>query len=97
MVNPELFGPYRLDKLIGWGGMGGVYQALDTRRDRVVALKPIPLVLSADTEFVARFRREAAMAVRLQSPHVVPIHDYGDIDGLILAGRSVWRSIRIAA
>jgi serine/threonine protein kinase/pimeloyl-ACP methyl ester carboxylesterase len=61
--------------------MGEVYRAFDTKRKRAVALKRLPAVEGADAEFVARFRREAAIAARLQSPHVVPIHDYGDIDG----------------
>ncbi|HET9257767.1 MAG TPA: serine/threonine-protein kinase, partial [Pseudonocardiaceae bacterium] len=81
VLEAELFGPYRLDELIGRGGMGEVFRAFDTKRDRAVALKLLPAALSADVEFVARFRREAALAARLQAPHVVPIHDYGDIDG----------------
>jgi serine/threonine protein kinase/pimeloyl-ACP methyl ester carboxylesterase len=81
VVEAELFGPYRLDELIGKGGMGEVFRAYDIRRDRAVALKRLPLALGADAEFVARFRREAAAAARLQAPHIVPIHDYGDIDG----------------
>lgn len=80
-MEAELFGPYRLDELIGRGGMGEVYRAFDTRRDRTVALKRLPIGLGADAEFVARFRREAAVAARLQAPHIVPIHDYGDING----------------
>jgi serine/threonine-protein kinase len=75
VVEPELFGPYRLDGLIGRGGMGEVYRAFDTRRDRVVALKRLPVGLGADAQFVARFRREAATAARLQAPHIVPIRD----------------------
>jgi serine/threonine protein kinase len=81
VVEPELFGPYRLDELIGRGGMGEVYRAFDTRLDRVVALKRLPVALGADVEFVARFHREVAVAARSQAPHIVPIHDYGDIDG----------------
>jgi serine/threonine protein kinase len=80
-VEAELFGPYRLDELIGRGGMGEVFRAYDTRRDRTIALKRLPLALGADAEFVARFRREAAAAARLQAPHIVPIHDYGEING----------------
>ena len=81
LLEAEMFGPYRLDELIGRGGMGEVYRAFDTKRKRAVALKRLPAAQGADAEFVARFRREAAIAARLRAPHVVPIHDYGDIDG----------------
>ncbi|HET9255197.1 MAG TPA: serine/threonine-protein kinase, partial [Pseudonocardiaceae bacterium] len=77
----ELFGPYRLEELIGKGGMGEVYRAFDTKRNRAVALKRMPAAMGADPEYVARFRREAAIAARLGSPHIVPIHDYGEIGG----------------
>lgn len=81
VVEPVLFGPYRLDELIGRGEMSEVYRAFDTKRDQVVALKRLPVELGADAEFSAQFRRETAIAARLQSPHIVPIHDYGSIDG----------------
>ncbi|MDN5861018.1 MAG: serine/threonine protein kinase, partial [Pseudonocardia sp.] len=77
----EMFGRYRLDELIGRGGMGEVYRAFDTVRERVVALKRLPGALAADTTFQARFRSEAALAARLHEPHVIPVHDFGEIDG----------------
>ncbi|WP_218604349.1 serine/threonine-protein kinase [Pseudonocardia abyssalis] len=77
----EQFGPYRLEELVGRGGMGEVYRAYDTRRDRIVALKRLPAHLAADPDFRARFRKEAAVASRLTEPHIVPIHDFGEIDG----------------
>lgn len=75
------FGPYRLRRLVGRGGMGDVYEAEDTVRERVVALKLMSQSLSQDPVFRTRMQREARTAGRLQEPHVVPIHDYGEIDG----------------
>jgi serine/threonine-protein kinase len=75
------FGPYRLRRLVGRGGMGDVYEAEDTVRERVVALKLMSQTLSSDPVFRSRMQREARTAGRLQEPHVVPIHDFGEIDG----------------
>jgi serine/threonine protein kinase len=77
----EIFGQYRLLELIGRGGMGEVYRALDTSRERDVALKLLPVELARDASFARRFRREAQLAARLNNPHIVPIHDFGEIDG----------------
>ena len=74
-------GNYRLESLLGVGGMGEVYKAYDTQRDRFVALKLLPEALSGDREYIARFRRESNVAARLRDPHVIPIHDFGEIDG----------------
>ncbi|GAB3583281.1 serine/threonine-protein kinase [Calidifontibacter terrae] len=73
----ETVGPYRLDRLLGRGGMGEVYLAHDTVKGRDVALKLLPPALSQDPAYAARFRREAQIAARLQEPHIVPIHDFG--------------------
>ncbi|OBA83641.1 serine/threonine protein kinase [Mycobacterium sp. 1164966.3] len=75
------FGPYKLVRLIGRGGMGEVYEAEDTRKRRVVALKLISAQYSDNSVFRARMQREADTAGRLTEPHIVPIHDYGEIDG----------------
>jgi len=81
-VTGEVFGPYRLMSLIGRGGMGEVWQAVDTvQGDRTVALKLLGSWLNGDPQFARRFQRESAMAARLTSPHIVPIHRYGEIDG----------------
>ncbi|MEJ2865339.1 serine/threonine-protein kinase [Actinomycetospora flava] len=76
----ESFGPYRLERLLGRGGMGEVYRAYDTVRVRTVAVKRLHPYLR-DPAFERRFRLEAEATAQLSSPHVVPIHDYGEIDG----------------
>ncbi|MDT5022252.1 MAG: serine/threonine protein kinase, bacterial [Mycobacterium sp.] len=75
------FGNYRLIELLGRGGMGEVWRAHDTVIDRIVAIKILPAEVSRDEVFQQRFRREAHAAARLNSPHVVPIHTHGEIDG----------------
>nr|WP_180276028.1 serine/threonine-protein kinase PknD [Mycobacterium celatum] len=75
------FGKYRLLELLGRGGMGEVWRAYDTAIDRIVAIKILPAEMSKDGVFQQRFRREAHAAARLNSPHVIPIHTHGDIDG----------------
>ncbi|NMO01205.1 protein kinase [Gordonia sp. TBRC 11910] len=76
-------GPYRVDALIGRGGMGEVYQAYDTVKDRTVALKLLSPHLVDNEEFRSRFMTESRTAARLSEPHIIPIHDFGEIDGLL--------------
>lgn len=75
------FGPYRLRRLLGRGGMGEVYEAHDTVKDRTIALKLMAPEYNSDGAFRRRMQREAHTAGRLQEPHIVPIHDFGEIDG----------------
>ncbi|MEU1206893.1 protein kinase [Nocardia sp. NPDC005825] len=74
-------GHYRLLKLLGRGGMGQVWLAEDTRLEREVALKLLPVELAEDEDYRRRFEREARLAARLRGPHVVPIHAFGELDG----------------
>jgi serine/threonine kinase PknH len=75
------FGKYRISRLIGKGGMGEVYEADDTEKGRTVALKILADEYSHDANFRTRFQRESRAAAILQEPHVIPIHDWGEIDG----------------
>ncbi len=76
------FGRYRLVERLGQGGMGEVWRALDTEtNNRTVAIKLLAPQLAQDDVFVQRFRREADAAARLTNPHIIPIHNYGEIDG----------------
>nr|WP_236566577.1 serine/threonine-protein kinase [Nocardia sp. CY41] len=77
------FGPYELRSLLGKGGMGEVYEAYDTVKDRVVAVKLLSEELAKDPMYQLRFRRESQAAARLAEPHVIPIHDWGVIDGVL--------------
>jgi serine/threonine kinase PknH len=76
-----MFGPYHLKRLLGRGGMGEVYEAEHTVKEWTVAVKLMSEEFSNDPVFRERMKREARIAGRLQEPHVVPIHDYGEIDG----------------
>ncbi|MGW5148228.1 serine/threonine-protein kinase [Rhodococcus koreensis] len=77
----ESFGRYRLQAMLGHGGMGQVWRAFDTTTDRAVALKLLLPELVGDDAYRVRFEREARTASKLQNPHIVPIHNFGEIDG----------------
>jgi serine/threonine-protein kinase len=73
---------YRLEQLLGRGGMGAVYRARDIRLDRLVAVKVVRAELLGDLEARRRFRREAQIVARLQHPSIVSVFDYGTfVDG----------------
>ncbi len=79
-IGTELAG-YRLEALLGRGGMGVVYRAHDLALDRDVALKLLAPHLADDVSFRERFLTESRVAASLEHPNVVPIHDAGEIDG----------------
>jgi predicted Ser/Thr protein kinase len=70
---------YRLEQLLGRGGMGAVYRARDMRLDRLVAVKVVRPELVGDPEARRRFRREAQIVARLQHPGIVSIFDFGTV------------------
>jgi protein kinase-like protein len=83
-------GPYRIDGLIGRGGMAVVYEATHESMGRLVALKILGGELGADPEFVQRFRREGRLQASLDHPHVITVYDAGESEhGLFLAMRLV--------
>lgn len=77
LVGQVLDGRYRVDGRIAVGGMATVYRAVDTRLDRVLALKVMHPTLAADATFVDRFIREAKSVARLAHPNVVGVFDQG--------------------
>ncbi len=69
-------------ELLGQGGMGAVYKARQLKLDRLVALKVLSAEASADPAFAERFSREARALARLNHPHIVTVHDFGETGGL---------------
>ena len=70
-------GPYEIVAPLGAGGMGEVYKARDTRLDRTVAIKVLPVALAPIPEFRERFEREARAISQLDHPHICALHDVG--------------------
>jgi serine/threonine protein kinase len=77
------FGPYKIESALGRGGMGTVYLATHTRLERRVALKVIAPELADDPDFRARFLRESQLAASLDHPHVIPIYDADEVEGVL--------------
>ncbi|WP_069811796.1 Stk1 family PASTA domain-containing Ser/Thr kinase [Streptomyces sp. TP-A0874] len=77
LVGQVLDSRYRVDARVAVGGMATVYRAMDTRLDRVLALKVMHPALAADEAFVDRFIREAKAVARLDHPNVVGVYDQG--------------------
>jgi serine/threonine-protein kinase len=74
---------YRIERLLGRGGMGAVYLAHELALDRDVAIKVLPPEHAGTLPLRERFRREARTAARLNHPHIVPLHTFGEVSGLV--------------
>ncbi len=83
MVGRVVDARYRVERRLARGGMATVYEAVDLRLDRTVALKIMHPGLAEDSAFVSRFVREAKSAARLSDPHVVAVYDQGEDDDLV--------------
>ena len=75
----DVFGPYRVEALLGSGGMGEVYRARDTKLNRPVAIKFLTDTF-ADARARRRFQREAETTSSLNHPHILTVHDIGELD-----------------
>lgn len=78
----QMVGPYRIINQIGKGGMAMVYKAYQPAMDRHVALKILPVHLAQTAEFTGRFHQEARIIANLEHPHILPVFDYGESDGI---------------
>ncbi len=82
-----MLGRYRLDAVIGRGGMGVVFRAADERLDRTVAIKVLAPDLVGDPLVQQRFLREARVAAGLEHPHIIPVYEAasaGDVDYIVM-------------
>lgn len=77
------FDEYRLDALLGQGGMARVYRGFDVRLKRWAAVKIIDTPFRSDPNYAARFEREAQAIAQLKHPHIVGVYRYGEVDGLL--------------
>jgi hypothetical protein len=79
---PKVLGRYAIDKPLGQGAMGSVYLARDTMLNRPVALKIPKIGEGEEVALMDRFHREAQAAAALRNPHICPVYDFGEIEGV---------------
>src|SRR5690349_16249957 len=93
-------GQYTLLEEIGRGGMATVYRARQASMNRMVAVKVLPPALMHDPGFYERFQREVDVISHLEHPHILPIYDFGQFEGMpyivmrYLGGGSLAQMIR---
>jgi tetratricopeptide (TPR) repeat protein/tRNA A-37 threonylcarbamoyl transferase component Bud32 len=75
-------GRYKLEKLLGQGGMAQVYRATDTKLARSVAVKVILATHANEPQFLERFLREARVVASLEHPNILPVYDFGEEEGI---------------
>lgn len=90
-------GRYLLKRLLGRGPTGEVYEAVDTHKDRTAALKLLAPSLGRDPAFREWLQREALTVGRVQEPHVVPVRDYGELDGEVFIDMPLVRGDDLSA
>lgn len=86
LIGRELAGRYRIERVLGEGGMGKVYAARHVTIDRKCAVKVLRRELALERETVERFLEEAKITARLEHPHVVSVTDFGELDERELPG-----------
>jgi len=86
LVGTVLEGAYRITRLVGEGGMGAVYEAVQLRLNKRVAIKLMSRDLAANREALARFHREAEITSHLGHPHLVTVIDFGTAE----SGEPTW-------
>lgn len=74
---------YKLETMLGEGGMASVYRALDVRLNRYVAVKVIRASFRADSDYTMRFEREAQAIAQLEHPSIITIHRFGELDNIL--------------
>src|SRR5688572_15309751 len=78
----RILGLYKLEAPLGKGGMAMVFRAFQTSVKRYVAIKVMAPEIASEPGFVERFGREAEVIAQLEHPHILPVIDYGEADGL---------------
>ncbi|MGV9733907.1 serine/threonine-protein kinase [Rhodococcus aetherivorans] len=92
-----LFGRYRLDRPLSVDATGEVWAAFDTITHRHVAVRALPPEATEDDDYRARFEREAEIAARIRNPHVVPIHDFGQIGSRLFLATTIVQGTSLQA
>lgn len=82
LISGQMLGSYRIISQIGEGGMATVYKAYQASMDRNVAIKVLPSHLANNKEFAGRFLQEARIIANLEHPHILPVFDSGESEGI---------------